>query len=156
IGDLTTRFTADINAIQDVVANGSILLVSNACLLTTMLVMMFWLDWKFALASLSVAPLLFWTVFRYTGRIKLAARVARKSDGVLVSVAQETLSSIRIVQGLAQERQQDDRFQVQSESSLQAYLEGVRYQARVAPLVDFLAAVGLVMVMWYGATRVMI
>ena len=155
IGDLTTRFTADINAIQDVVANGSILLVSNVCLLAAMLVMMFWLNWKFALAALSVAPLLFWTVFRYTGRIKLAARTARKSDGVLASVAQETLSSIRIVQGLAQEQQQDDRFQAQSESSLQAYLEGVRYQARVAPLVDFLAAVGLAMVMWYGAKQVM-
>src|SRR5262249_9679660 len=67
IGDLTTRFTADINAIQDVVANGSILLVSNASLLIAMLVMMFWLNWAFALAALSVAPLLFWTVFRYTG-----------------------------------------------------------------------------------------
>src|SRR5712692_2759217 len=110
IGDLTTRFTADINAIQDVVANGSILLTSNACLLIAMLVIMFWLNWKFALAALSVAPLLFWTVFRYTGRIKLAARMARRSDGVLASVAQETLSSIRIVQGLAQEQQQDDRF----------------------------------------------
>ncbi len=155
IGDLTTRFTADINAIQDVVANGSILLFSNACLLAAMLALMFWLNWRFALAALSVAPLLFWTVFRYTGRIKLAARAARKSDGVLASVAQETLSSIRIVQGLAQEQQQDDRFQAQSESSLQAYLDGVRYQARVAPQVDFLAAVGLVMVMWYGARQVM-
>jgi len=67
IGDLTTRFTADINAIQDVVANGSILLISNACLLIAMLVIMFWLNWKFALAALSVAPLLFYTVFRYTG-----------------------------------------------------------------------------------------
>src|SRR5258708_7429784 len=113
IGDLTTRFTADVNAIQDVVANGSILLISNVCLLTAMLAMMFWLNWRFALAALSVAPLLFWTVFRYTGQIKLAARMARKSDGVLVSVAQETLSSIRIVQGLAQEQQQDDRFHAQ-------------------------------------------
>ncbi len=156
IGDLTTRFTTDINAIQDVVANGSILLVSNVCLLTAMLVMMFWLNWEFALAALSVAPLLFWTVFRYTGRIKLAARMARKSDGAMASVAQETLSSIRIVQGLAQEQQQDDRFQTQSEYSLQAYLEGVRYQARVAPLVDVLAAVGLAMVMWYGAKQVMV
>ncbi len=155
IGDLTTRFTADINAIQDVVSNGSILLVSNACLLLAMLLIMFWLNWRFAIAALSVAPLLFWTVFRYTGRIKLAARMARRSDGVLASVAQETLSSIRIVQGLAQEQQQDDRFQAQSESSMRAYLEGVRYQARVAPQVDFLAAVGLAIVMWYGATRVM-
>src|SRR2546429_475668 len=71
------------------------------------------------------------------------------STGLLASLAQETLASIRIVQGLAQEDQIDERFQVQSESSLQAFLESVRYQARIAPVVDFLAAIGLAMVMWY-------
>src|SRR5256884_396348 len=77
------------------------------------------------------------------------------STGLLASLAQETLASIRIVQGLAQEDQIDERFQVQSESSLQAFLESVRYQARIAPVVDFLAAIGLTMVMWYGARSVL-
>ena len=154
-GDLITRLTSDIGALRDVVSNGSILLVSNGCLLVGMVAMMVWLNWQFALAALSVAPLLFWTVFRYTSRIKAAARDARASDGLLASVAQETLTSIRIVQGLAQEDQQSERFQVQNAGSLRAYLEGIRYQARVAPQVDFLAALGLAVVMWYGSTRVL-
>ncbi len=154
-GDLTTRLTSDIQSVQDFVANGSIQLVSNAALLAGMLGLMFWLNWRFALAALSVTPLLFGAVYRYTRRIKAAARRARSSDGLLASVAQETLASIRIVQGLAQEDQQDERFRAQGQSSLDAYLEGVRYQARVAPLVDVLAAVGLAMVMWFGSTRVM-
>jgi len=155
MGDLITRLTSDIQAIQDIVANGTILLVSNACLLSGMLALMFWLNWQFALAALVGAPPLLWTIFRSTGRIKSATRAARVSDGLLGSVAQETLTSIRIVQGLAREEQQDRRFQVQSKKSLQAYLETVRYQAGVAPFVDMLAAVGLVVVMWYGATRVL-
>lgn len=155
IGDLITRLTSDIQSIQDIIANGTILFVSNGCLLLGMLTLMLWLNWQFALAALSVSPLLFWTIFRYTNRIKAAARAARVSDGLLGSVAQETLSSIRIVQGLAQEDQQDERFQTQSRNSLHAYLEGVRYQAGIAPFVDFLAAVGLVIVMWYGATQVL-
>ena len=153
--DLITRLTSDIQALRDVVSNGSILLVSNGCLLAGMVAMMMWLNWRFALAALSVAPLLFWTVLRYTSRIKAAARDARASDGLLASVAQETLASIRIVQGLAQEDQQIERFQVQNAGSLRAYLEGIRYQARVAPQVDFLAALGLAIVMWYGATQVL-
>ena len=153
-GDLVTRVTSDINAIQDLISQGSILLGSNAFLLTAMVSMMFWLNWRFALAALSVAPLLFWIVFSYTGRIRRATRTARTSDGLLASVAQETLSSIRVVQGLAQEQQQDDRFFAQGANSLAANLEGVRYRARVWPLVDFLAAAGLAIVMWYGATRV--
>ncbi len=154
-GDLITRLTADVGAMRDVVTGGAILLGSNACLLVGMLTLMFWLNWRFALAALSVAPLLFWTVFRYTHRIKLAAREARVSDGLLASVAQETLASIRIVQGLAQEDQQIGRFQVQNAASHEAHLTGVRYQAFVAPLVDVLAAMGLAIVMWYGARSVL-
>ena len=153
-GDLITHLTSDIQAIQDLISNGLIVLGSNAFLLIGMLILMFWLNWQFAFVALAVAPLLFWTVFRYTHRIKAAAREARASTGLLASLAQETLASIRIVQGLAQEEQQNDRFQAHSESSLRSYLEGVRYQARVAPLVDVFAAAGLVLVMWFGATHV--
>src|SRR5713101_7227009 len=120
-----------------------------------MLVLMFWLNWRFALVSLSVAPLLFWTVLRYKRRIKVASRQARAGVSQLAFLAQETLASIRIVQGLAQEEQQDERFQARSESHQQASLDIVRYRARVVPLVDGVAAFGLTVVMWYGALRVL-
>ena len=154
-GDLVARLTSDINAIQQAIANGTVIFGSNGLLIVGMVSLMLWLNWKFTIAALSVAPLLFWVVFIYTTRISKASRAARTSDGRLASVAQETLASIRIVQGLAQEQQQDERFHAQGSSSLEASLQEVRYRARVAPLVDVLAAVGLVIVMWYGATRVM-
>src|SRR5262245_24706651 len=154
-GDLVARVTSDINSIQQAIANGTIIFGSNVLLIVGMISLMLWLDWRFTLAALSVAPLLFLIVFVYTTRISKASRAARNCDGRLASVAQETLSSIRIVQGLAQEQQQDERFHSQGSSSLKASLEEVRYRARVAPLVDLLAAVGLAVVMWYGATRVM-
>src|SRR5919108_1143023 len=155
LGDLLTRLTSDTTAIQDVIASGVIILGSNGCLLLGMVTTMLWLNWRFALAALSVAPLLFFVVLRYSLRIKDAARQARLSTGVLASVAQETLASIRIVQGLAQEGQRDELFEAQGVNSLQASLEAVGYQARVAPLIDLFAAIGLILVMWYGATRVL-
>jgi subfamily B ATP-binding cassette protein MsbA len=154
-GDLTARLTSDIQSIQDFISNGVILFGSNALLLTSMAALMFWLNWRFALASLSIAPLMFWMVYRHKLLIKRATRKARVSTGLLASLAQETLASIRIVQGLAQEDQIDERFQVQSESSLQAFLESMRYQAQIAPVVDFCSAIGLTMVMWYGARSVL-
>src|SRR5207248_4584099 len=108
----------------------------NTLLLTGMAVLMLWVNWRFALATLSVSPLMFWLVYRHKLLIKRATRKARASTGLLAALAQETLASIRIVQGLAQEDQIDDRFQVQSENTLQAFLESVRYQARIAPVVD--------------------
>ena len=153
-GDLTARLTSEVQAMQDMIANGLIMLGSNFFLLTGMLALMFWISWKLALATLSVTPLLLWVVFRYTRRLKAAGREARLSTRRMAALANETLASIRIVQGLAQEEQQDERFQERSESNLQAYLETVRYQAQVTPLVDALAAVGLIIVMWYGAVQV--
>src|SRR5262249_417052 len=122
-GDLTSRLTADIHAIQDVLAHGSVQFCSNAFLLVGMVSLIFWVKWQFALAAMSMAPLLFWTVFRSTHRIKAAAREARISSGLLASVAQETLASIRIVQGLAQEDQQTERFQTHNETSLRVHEE---------------------------------
>jgi subfamily B ATP-binding cassette protein MsbA len=58
------------------------------------------------------------------------------------------------VQGLAREDLQEHRFETQNQQSLRAYLDGVRYQARIAPLVDVLAGSGAALVMWYGATGV--
>ncbi len=153
-GDLITRLTSDTQAIQEMIANGLTDFGVNVCLLVGMLVLMFWLDWRFTLISLSVAPLML-LVLRYKRRIKVASRQARASTSLLASLAQETLASIRIVQGLAQEEQQDERFQARSESHQQASLDIVRYRARVVPLVDGVAAFGLTVVMWYGALRVL-
>src|SRR2546425_2129082 len=133
-GDLITRLTTDTQAIQEMIAEGIITFGTNACVLMGMLVVMFWLSWKFALVSLSVAPVLFLTLYRYKRRIKSASRQASASTGQLASLAQETLASIRIVQGLAQEEQQSERFHARSASQHQAYLDIVRYQARMVPV----------------------
>ena len=154
-GDLTLRLMSDIKEIQDMVASGIASFATNVCLLVGMLALMLWVNWKFALVSLCLSPFLFLTVFRYKRRIKAASRKARKSTGLLAALAQETLASIRIIQGLAQEDRLDERFQAQSENHHQASLELVRYQARIAPLVDTIAALGVTIVIWYGATRVM-
>src|SRR5260370_40700167 len=107
-----------------------------------MVILMFWLNWQFAFVALAVAPLLVWTVFRYTHRIKVAAREARVSTGLVASLAQETLASMLIVQGLSQEGQPNDRFQAPRESSLRFYVEGCGRQLRVQPLAAAVAAAG--------------
>lgn len=154
-GDLTGRLLGDIGRIQAAIASSASVFMGNALLLSGMVAVMFWLDWRFALLSLSLSPLLFFTVLRYTRRIVAASRTVRNSDGQLASLAQETLSSIRLVQGLAQEEHQDDRFAARNRTSLKASLTGIRYEARIAPLVDLLAGGGLALVMWYGARGVL-
>ena len=154
-GDLTLRLMSDIKEIQSLISGGLPTLLTNAWLLAGMLILMLWVNWKFALVSLCLSPLIYFTVFRHKRRIKAASRRARKSTGVLAALAQETLASIRMVQGLAQEDRVDERFQAQSENNHEASLELVRYQARIAPLMDTIVAMGVTIVVWYGAMRVM-
>jgi len=152
-GDLTTRLTGDIQAIRDLISNTVTVFCSNGLQVIAMVILMLWLDWRLTLVALSVIPLLLFMLFRYTYLMKLAARKARKSTGLMASLAQEALASIRIVQGLAQEDQIEERFRARSKDNLEAYLETVRYQARVAPLVNIIAACGITIVMWYGTAH---
>jgi len=63
-GDLTTRLTGDIQSIQDLIMTGISLVGTNGLRLAGMLVLMFWLDWRFTLAALSVIPFVAPLVFR--------------------------------------------------------------------------------------------
>jgi len=152
-GDLTTRLTGDIQAIRDLISNTVTVFCSDGLQLIGMLVLMLWLDWRLTLVALSIIPLLVFAVFRHTIRLKEAARRARKSTGLMAALAQEALVSIRIVQGLAQEDQIEDRFRASNEDNLEANLESVSYQARVGPLVNIIGALGVTIVMWYGTTH---
>jgi len=115
--------------------------------------MMLWLNWRYALVALAMAPLLFWTVFRYTNRIRSAARAARRSDGLLASLAHETSARSGSSRG-SRRRACKKPLSGAQPHSLDAYLESVRYQSRVAPLVDVLAGAGAALVIWYGARGV--
>src|SRR6201988_5208527 len=90
-GDLISRVTSDIDAIQSFIASGLLGALVNGLTLIGMVGVMFYLDWRFTVVALSVAPLLFLVVFTYTRRIKKASREVRKKEGEIVSVIEEVL-----------------------------------------------------------------
>jgi len=69
-GDLLTRVTGDIDAIQDFITTALLGIVINVLTLGGMLGVMFYINWRFTLIGLSVAPVLFLVVYFYTKRIK--------------------------------------------------------------------------------------
>jgi len=155
LGDIITRLTSDINSIQLLTDRGAMLFLTNFFLIAMRLGMMFWLNWRYSLIACSVLPFLFLIIWWHTAKIKSASKVARASDGEMASIAQETLGSIRIVKGLTQEDRQDQLYVHQGKKSLAEYLGRVAHQARMAPIIDLLAAIGLTFVMFYGAKGVM-
>ena len=111
---------------------------------------MFYINWRFTLIALSIAPVLMIVVYSFTRRIKNASRAVRKKQGELVSIVQEVLTSVRVVQAFAREDYEQQRFETESMENVEAALEARTVKAKLAPLVDVIAAVGTCLVLGFG------
>ncbi len=154
-GDLISRVTDDIEAIQSFIMNGLLGVLINVMTLLGMIGVMFWLNWKFTLIALSVVPILFVIVYSYTRRIKKAAREVRKKEGEITSVVQEVLSSIRVVKAFAREDYEVRRLEQESLEAVEIALHARTLKAKLTPLVGIVVAVGTGLVLWFGARLVM-
>ena len=154
-GDLLTRVTSDIDAVQDFITSALLGIVINVLTLVGMLGVMFYMNWRFTLIGLSVAPVMFLFVYVYTKRIKKASRLVKKREGELMSSVSEKLTSIQVVQAFAREEYEDQRFDWESRQNVAAGLRARSMKARLSPMVDLLVAVGTCLVLGYGARLVM-
>jgi ATP-binding cassette, subfamily B, bacterial len=120
-----------------------------------MMAVMFYLDWQFSLIGLSVAPVLFLLVYRFTRRIKKTARDVKRKESELASVVQESISSVRVVKAFAQEDFEEGRLDRESQETVDLGLVARSVKARLSPLVDIIVAIGTCLVLWYGVRLVL-
>ena len=153
-GDLLTRVTSDIEAIQDFITSALLGIVINVLTLAGMLGVMFYINWRFTLIALSVAPLLFLVVYFSTQRIKHASRLVKKRESELLSGVAEVLTSIQVVQAFAREDYEDRRFDWESRQNVHAGLRARNMKAKLSPIVDIIVAIGTCLVLGYGARLV--
>jgi subfamily B ATP-binding cassette protein MsbA len=149
-GDLITRVTTDIEVIQDFINSALLGMLVSVTTLAGMIGVMFYLNWRFTLLALSVMPVLFVVVYRYTRRIKKASRAVRRKEGDLLSVVQEVLTSIRVVKAFAREDYEQERFDTESLANVEAGLEARSVKAKLAPVVEVIVATGACVVLSYG------
>jgi subfamily B ATP-binding cassette protein MsbA len=154
-GDLISRVTTDVDALQSFVSLSLLSMLMDVLTLVGMLAVMLYFNWHFTLIALAVAPLLFLQVYSLTRRIKQATRAVRKKESEVVSVIAETLSSIRVVKAFAREDYEERRLEKETLESIELTLRARRIKARLAPLVDVIVAAGTCVVLWYGARLVL-
>ena len=150
-GDLITRVTSDISAIQDFINSALLGMFVNSMTLVGMIGVMLYINWRFTLIALSIAPALFVVVYTFTRRIKQASRAVRKKESELVSVVQEVLTSVRVVKAFAREDFEVSRFESQSLENVETALRARSIKARLSPIVEVLLAIGTCLVLGYGA-----
>jgi subfamily B ATP-binding cassette protein MsbA len=153
-GDLIGRVTRDIESIQDFVTSALLGIVTNALTLVGIIGVMLYLNWRFTLISLSVAPVLFLVVYVFTRRIKKASREVMSKESDLVSMVEEVCSSIRVVKAFAREAYEERRFERQSLENVEAALQARGVKMKLSPVVDIIVATETCLMLAYGARLV--
>jgi subfamily B ATP-binding cassette protein MsbA len=154
-GDLISRCTTDIDAVQSLISQVLLGMLVNVLTLIGMMLVMLYLNWAFTVIALLVAPALFFVVYHYTHRIKNASRAMRRQEGEVVSVLEEVLSSIRVVKAFAREDYEQKRFERESRESVEKALQARNFKAKLPPIVEIIVACGTCLVLWYGARLVL-
>ncbi|MGA3185475.1 MAG: ABC transporter ATP-binding protein [Bryobacteraceae bacterium] len=153
-GDLISRVTSDIDSVQSFVTSGLLGVLIDCLTLAGMVTIMFCMNWQFTLIALSITPVLFLVVFRYTRLIKKSSREVRKKEGQIVSIVQEVLTSMHVVKAFAREDYEQQRLEEQSLESVEIALRARNIKARLAPFVEIIVGIGTSLVLWFGARMV--
>jgi ATP-binding cassette subfamily B protein len=149
-GDLISRVTDDIDAIQTFIVSGLLSIVVDVGTIVGMIGVMFYLSWQLTLIAMTVVPILFTIVYVYTRKVKKYSRAVRKQEGKMISVVQEVLGSIRVVKAFARENYEIQRLEGESLETVEAALKARRLKARLVPLVSIVTGVGTALVLYFG------
>ncbi|MGH7300130.1 MAG: ABC transporter ATP-binding protein, partial [Candidatus Rokuibacteriota bacterium] len=154
-GDLLFRVMADTYAIQGMVMNGAMPLISAALMLTGMFVIMLRYDWALACVALVVCPPLYLAIRWLTVRIHGYATAAKEAESELYSRAETAIGAVKLVQAYGREDRVVQDFRAGSERSLALSLRLYGTETLFVLVVESLLAAGTAAIVWLGALRVM-
>ena len=154
VGDVVTRITADVDKLQAAFVNIVSIFAVDILSVFGIAVVMFFVDWRFALVALLVLPplLLIYVVFRE--RVKVASRQVRANEGAMASLAQETLSSIRVVKSFGGEDREHERFLDRTRLRAEASVRAASSEGSFSFWVEIVTAAGIALVLGYGGWRI--
>jgi ABC-type multidrug transport system fused ATPase/permease subunit len=150
LGDLLSRLSGDIQALQDLAASGVSNIVTNGLTIGAMVGIMYWLNWRLATVALALTVPMYLVARHTTNEMRQALRRARHQEGRVSAVLQESLTAIKLIQAFGLEDHESRRLEGESRKSLDASLDAAKLQSRLVPSVSMFSAVGLTAVTVYG------
>jgi ATP-binding cassette subfamily B multidrug efflux pump len=155
IGQLITRVTSDVESLSQVLSAGVVTILGDLFKLIFIAWFMFALDWRLALVTISVMPIMIYATFWFKTKVRDAYRDTRKQVARLNSFLQEHVTGMRIVQLFGREAEEMRRFQVINDDHQQAHIKTIFYFALFWPMVDLVASAALGLIIWYGGLSAM-
>lgn len=154
IGRLVTRTISDVETLADVFSEGLAAMAGDLLQIVFILVFMFITDWRLALVSLSTIPLMLLATYIFKEKIKVAFNDVRNAVSNLNSFVQEHITGMSIVQIFGSEKREFEKFKAINQEHKDSNLKSVLYYSVYFPVAEIIAAMGIGLLVWYGAKGV--
>ena len=153
-GETMSYLTNDVNALQNALVDSLIEMTTEGSILIGSLGMMVYLDWKLSILTLVVIPVVGQAMKVFGRKIKVTGTVIQERLADITSLLQESISAIRVVKSFVREDYEIQRFCSQNELNFQAAMKNVQLKSLLTPTVEFLAAVAVTLIVWFGGYEV--
>src|SRR6476659_6949998 len=154
VGRLVTRVTSDVESLNELFTAGVVAGLGDLFTLLAIAVMMIVTDWRLALASFAVIPLVYLTSHLFQSRVRVAYRDIRARLARINASLQERITGMRVVQLFGRAADEAARFGVLNRGHLDANLRSITIYALYFPAIEFLTSLALAILLVAGAHRV--
>jgi ATP-binding cassette subfamily B protein len=154
VGRLITRLTTDVDSLNELFTSGLVEVLGDIVLIAGALGMMFYFNWRLALVSLTVVPLLIAATAWFRRGAREGFRQVRTKIARLNAFTQEHISGAQTVQLFNREEKAFGQFSDINAAHLQANIDTIFYYAVFYPLVNLISAIGIAAIVWYGGGQV--
>jgi ATP-binding cassette, subfamily B, bacterial len=149
-GVVISRLTNDVDALDQLVTDGVTTLVQSSLTLVGTAIILFFLDWKLALATVTVIPALIIATRMFRTRSARAYSQVRERLGLVTATLAEDIAGMRVVQAFTREPRNQQRFEDVNAHYREANQQTVVLNGLYFPFVDFLSAVATAIVIGFG------
>ena len=153
-GTIMSYITNDVAALQAALVDSLIEMVTELSILIGSLIMMFYLDWKLSIVTLVVVPVIGQAMKVFGRKLKMSGALIQERTAEITSLLQESISGVRVVKSFAREDYEIKRFQNQNDLNFRANMKSVQLSSLLTPTVEFLAAVIVAVILWFGGYQV--
>jgi ATP-binding cassette subfamily B protein len=154
VGRLVTRVTSDVESLNELFTAGVVAGLGDLFTLLAISGLMLWTDWRLALASFGVIPLVYLASHLFRLKVRESYRDIRTRLARINAYLQERITGIRIVQVFGREASEARRFDDLNRGHLQANLDSITYYALYFPVIEVLTSIALASLIVAGAHRV--
>ena len=153
-GTIMSYVTNDVNALQGAMVDNTIELITESIILIGSILAMIYLDWKLTLFTILTFPVVLYFMNFFGKKIRRSGGMIQEATADITSVLQESVSSARVVKSFVREKYEIQRFEKENAANLAANLKNARYMATLTPTIEFVAALGVTLILWYGGNNV--